>query len=128
MYLFKGPAPVKEFAAQMRPPLNIGVRLGGRAFLHDYEYTDGYLLEDAQRVLATISTPMILLGGVTDKQTMDRAMAAGFSYVAMGRALLADPDLPNRLRTDASAKSRCIHCNQCMPTIYTGTRCVLSSV
>jgi 2,4-dienoyl-CoA reductase-like NADH-dependent reductase (Old Yellow Enzyme family) len=67
---------------------------------------------------------MVLLGGVTDRGVIDRAMAAGFDFVAMGRALLREPDLVNRMRADAAVKSRCSHCNRCMPTIYTGTRCV----
>ena len=55
-----------------------------------------------------------------------QAMAEGFEFVAMARALLREPDLVNRLasqdadRVDAGV---CIHCNRCMPTIYSGTRC-----
>jgi 2,4-dienoyl-CoA reductase-like NADH-dependent reductase (Old Yellow Enzyme family) len=124
MYLFKGPAPLREFAAAMREPVRTGVRLFGRTRLHDYPYEDGYLLADAARVRAAIRTPMVLLGGVTDRGVIDRAMAAGFDFVAMGRALLREPDMVNRMRADAAVKSRCSHCNRCMPTIYTGTRCV----
>ena len=52
-------------------------------------------------------------------------MAAGFEFVAMAPALLREPDLVNRhARPSASTRSLCIHCNRCMPTIYTGTRCV----
>ncbi len=123
MYLFKGPAPLKEFAAAMREPVRTGVRLFGRTRLHSYPYEDGYLLRDAARVRAAIALPMILLGGVTNLEVMDRAFAAGFQFVAMGRALLREPDLVNRLQHDPSLKSRCIHCNRCMPTIYSGTRC-----
>jgi hypothetical protein len=43
----------------------------------------------------------------------------------MGRALLREPDLPNRLRADRAVVGACTHCNRCMPTNYTGTRCVL---
>lgn len=69
--------------------------------------------------------PLVLLGGVSTKATMDRAMAEGFDFVAMGRALLREPDLLLRLQRDAATPSQCTHCNKCMPTIYTGTRCVL---
>ena len=123
MYLFKGPAPLREFAAAMREPVRTGVRLFGRTRLHSYPYEDGYLLRDAARVRAAVDLPMILLGGVTGIDVMDRAFAAGFQFVAMGRALLREPDLVKRLQEDPSLKSRCIHCNRCMPTIYTGTRC-----
>jgi hypothetical protein len=29
------------------------------------------------------------------------------------------------MQSGAATDSLCIHCNKCMPTIYTGTRCVL---
>jgi 2,4-dienoyl-CoA reductase-like NADH-dependent reductase (Old Yellow Enzyme family) len=123
MYLFKGPAPLKEFAGAMRQPVRTGVRLFGRTRLHSYPYADGYLLEDAKQVRAAVGLPLILLGGVTNRAVIDDAMAAGFQFVAMARALLREPDLVNRMQADAATQSRCIHCNRCMPTIYTGTRC-----
>jgi 2,4-dienoyl-CoA reductase-like NADH-dependent reductase (Old Yellow Enzyme family) len=124
MYLFKGPAPLKEFAAALREPVRTGVRVFGRTRLHSYPYEDGYLLADAKRVRAAVGLPMVLLGGVTDLAVMNEAMRAGFQFVAMARALLREPDLVNRLAADPTATSLCIHCNRCMPTIYTGTRCV----
>ena len=65
---------------------------------------------------------MVLLGGVTNRAVMDEAMASGFQFVAMARALLREPDLVRRLQADASVQSLCSHCNRCMPTIYRGTR------
>jgi 2,4-dienoyl-CoA reductase-like NADH-dependent reductase (Old Yellow Enzyme family) len=56
---------------------------------------------------------------------MDLAMAEGFAFVALARALLRERDLPRRLQSDRSTRSLCIHCNKCMPTIYGGTHCVL---
>jgi len=71
--------------------------------------------------------PLILLGGITNRETMDLAMAEGFQFVAMGRALLAEPDLINRIARDGrSVHSACTHCNRCMPTIYDRTRCVVT--
>jgi 2,4-dienoyl-CoA reductase-like NADH-dependent reductase (Old Yellow Enzyme family) len=124
MYLFKGPAPLREFAAAMRQPVRLGVRVFGRSRLHSYPYTDGYLLADASRVRAAVRLPMVLLGGVTGLPVMTAALDAGFEFVAMARALLREPDLVRRLQADASTQSKCIHCNRCMPTIYSGTRCV----
>jgi 2,4-dienoyl-CoA reductase-like NADH-dependent reductase (Old Yellow Enzyme family) len=67
--------------------------------------------------------PLMLLGGISRLDTMERALAAGFDFVAMGRALLREPDLVNRLASGRATGGRCIHCNRCMPTIYSGTRC-----
>lgn len=124
MYLFKGDAPLREFAAIMPQPLKTGVKLVGKRFLHAYPYTDGYLLEDAKQIRSQISLPMVLLGGITNREIMDTAMAEGFQFVAMARALLREPDLINRIQADPSTRSLCDHNNKCMTTIYRGSRCV----
>ena len=125
MYLFKGDVPLEEFAGVMPQPVKAAVRLVGHRLLKGYPYTDGYLLEDARQIRAAVDLPMVLLGGVTDRAVMDTAMAEGFGFVAMARALLREPDLVNRMQADAAVRSLCNHCNKCMPTNYTGTRCVL---
>ncbi|MFJ4903594.1 NADH:flavin oxidoreductase [Streptomyces sp. NPDC088727] len=125
MYLFKGDAPLREFSAIMPQPIKLGVKAVGKRFLRSYPYRDAYLLQDARQIRAAVKLPMILLGGITDRPAMDLAMREGFEYVAMARALLREPDLINRLRDDATTPSLCIHCNKCMPTNFTGTRCVL---
>ena len=108
----------------MPQPARLGLKTFGRGFLRDYPYREGYLLDKAKQVRAAVHLPMILLGGVSDRDTVDVAMTEGFEFVAMARALLREPDLINRMRSDTSTTSKCTHCNRCMPTIYTGTRCV----
>ncbi len=124
MFLFRGGAPVKEFAGAFKPPLSWGIRMTGRKFIREYPYQEAYLMRDAKRFRAELTMPLILLGGITNRETMDLAMAEGFDFVAMGRALLAEPDLLNRIQADSSVKSICDHCNLCMPTIYSHTYCV----
>ena len=123
MYLFRGDAPLREFAAVMPQPVRLGVRLVGRRFLREYPYRDLYLLDQARQVRAAVSLPMVLLGGVVDRAGMETAMREGFGYVALARALLREPDLVNRIAADPATPSQCIHCNTCMPTNFTGTRC-----
>src|SRR5246127_1880835 len=129
MYLFRGDAPVKQFANAFKPPLRWGIRMTGKKFFREYPYREAYLLRDAKLFRAELKMPLILLGGITNRETMDLAMAEGFDFVAMGRALLAEPDLINRIAADGAAHtvhSACTHCNQCMPTIYSRTRCVVT--
>lgn len=125
MYLFRGDAPVREFAAIMPQPLRTGVKLVGSRFMPSYPYEDAYLLDQARQIREAVSLPLVLLGGITSKPVMDRAMGEGFQFVAMARELLRQPDLINRIQRDESPRSLCIHCNKCMTTIYGGTRCVL---
>ncbi|EFD79090.1 oxidoreductase [Mycobacterium tuberculosis T85] len=127
MYLFRGDAPVKEFAAAFKPPLRWGIRMTGHRFFREYPYRDAYLLREARLFRAELTIPLILLGGITNRTTMDLAMAEGFDFVAMARALLAEPDLVNRIAAEGSqVRSACTHCNQCMATIYRRTHCVVT--
>jgi 2,4-dienoyl-CoA reductase-like NADH-dependent reductase (Old Yellow Enzyme family) len=126
MYLFRGDAPIKEFSAAFKPPLRWGMRMTGTRFLREYPYRDAFLMRDAEHFRRELTMPLVLLGGITNRKTMDDAMAAGFDFVAMGRALLAEPDLVNRIRADGAVQSLCDHCNKCMPTIYTRTHCVVT--
>ena len=125
MYLFRGDAPLRDFAAVMPQPIRLGVRLVGRRILRSYPYEDAYLREQALQVRAAVRLPLVFLGGVTTRPVIEQAMRDGFQFVAMGRALLREPDLVSRMQTDGRTPSLCTHCNRCMPTNYTGTRCVL---
>ncbi|WP_406299051.1 NADH:flavin oxidoreductase [Embleya sp. NBC_00888] len=125
MYLFRGDAPVPEFAATFPQPQRLGVKLIGNRILRSYPYEEAYLLASARQFRAELKLPLILLGGITNRDTMDLAMTEGFEFVAMGRAVLREPDLINRIAAERDTRSLCIHCNKCMPTIYSRTRCVV---
>jgi 2,4-dienoyl-CoA reductase-like NADH-dependent reductase (Old Yellow Enzyme family) len=125
MYLFRGDAPLREFAATLPPPVRLGFKVVGHRFLKDYPYEEAFFLPFARQFRAALTTPIILLGGITELATVEAALAEGFAFVAMARALLREPDLPNRMQAGTAKSSLCIHCNKCMPTIYSGTRCVL---
>ncbi|BDX34008.1 NADH:flavin oxidoreductase [Mycobacterium antarcticum] len=129
LYLFRGDAPIKEFAGAFKPPLRWGIRMTGKKFLREYPYREAYLLDQAKQFRAELTMPLILLGGITNRETMDLAMAEGFDFVAMGRALLAEPDLIDRIRNEDAehaVRSLCTHCNKCMATIYSHTHCVVT--
>ncbi|WP_235735009.1 NADH:flavin oxidoreductase [Nocardioides alcanivorans] len=125
LYTFRGDAPLKEFEAVMPQPQKLGIKMVGKHFLRTYPYQDTYLLDHARQVRAAVDLPLVLLGGVTGRESIERAMTEGFEFVEMGRALLSDPDLVNAIQEEGVGQSLCIHCNKCMVTIYRGTHCVL---
>ncbi len=125
MYLFRGEAPLKEFAAPLPMPLRLGFRLVGRRFMPSYPFEEAFFLPYARQFRAALTMPLILLGGINRLDTMEQALDEGFTLVAMARALLRQPDLVDRLQRGTASESLCVHCNRCMPTIYRGTRCVL---
>ncbi|MEV4123490.1 NADH:flavin oxidoreductase [Nocardia sp. NPDC049707] len=124
MLLFHGTAPRKSFAKVLPAPARWGFRVVGRSFLKEYPYQEAYLLERARHFRRELSMPLILLGGITNLDTMRLARTEGFEFVAMARALLREPNLLHRIESEVATRSACIHCNECMPTIYTGTKCL----
>ena len=126
MYLFRGDAPRADFAAVMPAVVKLGLKVVGRRVLREYPFEELYLLEHARQVRRAVRMPLCLIGGVSSGAALQRAMDEGFELVEMGRALLREPDLVNRLAQDRAAVGLCIHCNRCMPTNYTGTRCVVT--
>ncbi|HEX6165226.1 MAG TPA: NADH:flavin oxidoreductase [Acidimicrobiales bacterium] len=125
MYFFRGEAPVAEMARTMPKAIRPAFRVFGKAFLHEYPFEEAYLLPYARQFRAALTMPLVLLGGVNRLETVTGALAEGFDFVAMARALLREPDLVNRWQAGVTHESLCVHCNKCMATIYRGTRCVL---
>ena len=125
MFLFRGDAPVHEMAAMFPGAMRVAFKLTARRFRPAYPFEEAFFLPMARRFREALSLPLILLGGITQRSTVDAALAEGFDFVAIGRALLREPDLITRWQAGDESESLCIHCNKCMPTIYTGTHCVL---
>ena len=115
MYLFRGDAPLEEFGATLPQPVRFGFRFVGGRFLRSYPYEEAFFLPFARQFLAALtSLPLILLGGITELQTVQSALAEGFAFVAMARALLREPDLrpacrrvQRRHRCASTATSAC---------------------
>jgi 2,4-dienoyl-CoA reductase-like NADH-dependent reductase (Old Yellow Enzyme family) len=127
MYFFRGDVPLREFAATQPPYIRWAVRrFGGRIF-PTYPFVEAFFLPFARQFREALDMPLVLLGGINRSDTIDAAMAEGFEFVAMARALLREPGLVNILAAGARAEGLCVHCNQCLPTIYRGTHCPLAT-
>jgi 2,4-dienoyl-CoA reductase-like NADH-dependent reductase (Old Yellow Enzyme family) len=68
---------------------------------------------------------LILLGGITNHDHVQTGLREGFDFVAMGRALLREPDLVNKMIANPATRSRCTHNNKCMVTVFGRTHSVL---
>jgi 2,4-dienoyl-CoA reductase-like NADH-dependent reductase (Old Yellow Enzyme family) len=126
MYLFRGEAPIHEMASAFPQPLRMGFKLGAGRFLREYPFEEAYFLPYARQFRDALDMPLILLGGLNRLDTIENALAEGFEFVALGRALLREPGLINRWEAGDKGEALCIHCNKCIPTIYQGTHCVLA--
>lgn len=75
----------------------------------------GAYLDNAAAVRARVGVPVIAVGRMVP-EVAEQAIAAGrVDFAAIGRQLLADPDLPNKLRDGRAEQVRpCINCYLCV--------------
>ena len=103
LYLFRGDVPADDFAKVLPQPQSIGVRLFGKWAMGNYEYRDLYMLDNARQFIPVVTdTKLILLGGINNRDHMVTGLREGFDFLALGRALLREPDLVNKLMDDPS--------------------------
>lgn len=84
----------------------------------------------AEEIKKHVSVPVATIGGLSDPDQMEEIIASGKAdLVAMGRALLADPELPNKvMANEGDDIVRCMRCFVCMaerPVTQT-RRCALN--
>ncbi|MGH2898211.1 MAG: NADH:flavin oxidoreductase, partial [Solirubrobacteraceae bacterium] len=126
-YLFRGRRPLAEMIDAERSRLQkLALRWFGRNVIREYPFEEMFFLPQAREVRRAVRMPLVLLGGIVSRANVDAAMEEGFDFVALGRALIADPELVRRMAGDAGARSRCTHCNICVAEMdLGGVRCVL---
>jgi NADPH-dependent 2,4-dienoyl-CoA reductase/sulfur reductase-like enzyme len=89
----------------------------------------GLLLDNAAAVKATVSIPVIAVGRIEPTVGEQRISAGDCDFVAMGRKLLADPQLPRKLMEGREEDIKpCIYCYTCISEIYLRrpTRCAVN--
>src|SRR3954454_17773216 len=126
MYFFRGDVPLAEMLQTQPPHVRPMMRLLAPRLFPSYPFEEAFFLPYARQFRAALDLPLIYLGGVNRLDTIEAVLGEGFDFVAMGRALLREPDLVRTFETAKRTEGLCVHCNKCMPTIYTGTRCVLN--
>lgn len=75
-----------------------------------------YFARDAEAIDKVLDVPLILTGGNRDPKVMQNVLDTNMDVVAFGlcRAILSEPDLPNRWKADLSAEPQCVTCNECI--------------
>ncbi len=79
-------------------------------------FPDGALVHLAEAVKRVVRVPVIIVGKLSDPVLADRVIGEGKAdFIAMGRGLLADPELPNKAREGRFEDiNACIYCNNCV--------------
>ncbi|MBQ9679322.1 MAG: NADH:flavin oxidoreductase [Ruminococcus sp.] len=75
---------------------------------------EAYFLDFAKRLAKEVNVPIILVGGLRAKDTMENVLnTTDIELLSLSRPLLREPDFPNRLQNEDNAVSKCISCNRC---------------
>jgi len=128
-YLMRGDVPWwKMVMAEHNVPTKIAMALFSRIIIRKYAFEENFFLPLARRIRQVVDMPLVYLGGVVSRKGVDELMAEGFDMVAIGRALIHDPDFILKLKEDLNHVSPCNHCNICVAEMDRGgVRCVLEN-
>ena len=75
---------------------------------------EAYFSAFAAKLAEEIPTPVILVGGLRAKDTMEAVLnSTKIEMLSLSRPLLREPDLPRRMEEGSAEVSKCISCNRC---------------
>ncbi len=123
MEVMRGAMPLRTLAHYMDMRrfwwLKAMVRLFGRMIIPTVPYKDAYFLEDAREFRKAVSLPLVYVGGMVSRSSIEEVLESGFDAVQMARALIRDTDFINKLRSGEVERSECRHSNYCIGRMYT---------
>ncbi len=125
-FLMRGDVPLRDMIRNERDRVRrLGLRVFGPLLMRPHRFEEAFFRDAARQFRAELDLPLMLLGGINRLETMNGAVEEGFDFVAMGRALIRQPDLLRRMERGESRSSLCNHCNRCVAEMERdGTRCV----
>ena len=91
-----------------------GIIETGQHFVIPMYFPRGYLLHLAEGIKSTVQVPVIAVGAIHDPRLAEEALQKNRAdLIAMGRALIADPELPEKIRAGRFEDIRtCLRCNE----------------
>ena len=123
MHVMRGAMPLKTLAYYMDMKkfwwLKLGLHIGGRIVIPTVPYKDAYFYDTAMKFRQAVKMPLIYVGGMVDKDNMEKVLDSGFVAFQMARALVHDTDFVNKLHSGEVTRSGCKHSNYCIGRMYT---------
>ena len=123
MHVMRGAMPLKTLAYYMDMKkfwwLKLGLHIGGRLVIPTVPYQDAYFYDTAMKFRETVKMPLIYVGGMVDKDNMEKVLGSGFVAFQMARALVRDTAFVNKLQSGEITRSDCKHSNYCIGRMYT---------
>ena len=92
-----------------------GIEFWATTTIPSYLYPNGSMLSLVDGITKAVSVPVMAAGKITPELAQEVVADGRADFVALGRPLLADPELPNKLRQGrADEVRRCIYCMNCL--------------
>lgn len=106
--------------------LRIGMMMQKATEAEKIVFKENYLLDLSKQIRASVKMPLCYIGGMQSLDNANEILDAGLDAIAMGRALIFDPDFINGMKNGTTLQSGCTACNQCVTMMYApgGTACV----
>lgn len=115
LYLLRGERPLREMIEVETNPLQkVALAMFGPVFVPTTPFEPMFFLPFARQIRRAVRMPLVYLGGATSLDDLALARAEGFDMVAMGRALIREPDLLHRYQGGQTTVSTCTPCNKCI--------------
>lgn len=82
---------------------------------------EAYFAEEAARIAAAVSVPVIAVGGIRSQQRAERLLTeTEVAMVALARPLVRQPTLPQDWQAGGHPHARCVSCNRCFAMLAFG--------
>ena len=123
IFMMRGNVPIYKMVIESSSWIKkIGIGLVGPWLIPNIKFRSMFLWETSLKLLNGIKESegdkeeaiVAYLGGITSLQDMNKAFESGFEFVAMGRALLREPDFLDKIKENSSHISLCDHQNRCI--------------
>lgn len=128
--MLRGHMPIRLMAMNRQSWFErIGMLLFGKFMCPEIMYKEMFLFDDARQIRKAVKIPVVLIGGITSIDHMEKAMDEGFPFIEVGRAIIKDPQIINKMQRGEVTASDCDHCNRCVAAMdKDGVRCICNEI
>jgi len=110
-------AQILEQAGADAISVSSGLEFWASLSIPPYPYPEGPMVPLAEKIKEAVSIPVSVAGKISPELGERLVSDHRMDFIGMGRPLLADPELPNKLRDGRVEEVRwCVYCNNCIRT------------
>jgi 2,4-dienoyl-CoA reductase-like NADH-dependent reductase (Old Yellow Enzyme family) len=87
----------------------------GEKIIKPVPFSQAFNRDSAREVKSKVNIPVFAVGGMIDPAVMEDVVEQGDAdFISLSRALINNPNFPNKIRAGSREQSKCVHCNLCL--------------